>query len=137
MGRVWWSSCFDATLGFPGEGPPAPVFMAPLGRPPDDKWLTKAARVLNGTEAFSGQGWIAEGLSPDAIHAALLRIALRGNSARSIAARVQSQPVRIARLLGADDPTAAQALHGCAYNLEARPFQIRRPRPIKLAAGEL
>ena len=137
MGRFWWPSGFDATRGFPGEGPPAHVFMSPLGRPPDDEWLTKAARVLHGTEAFTGQGWIATGLSPDALHDALLRIALRGNSARPIAARVQSQPVRIARLLGTDDPTAAQALHGCAYNLETRPFQIRRPRPIRLAAGGL
>jgi hypothetical protein len=69
---------FDATLGFPGEGPPAHVFMAPLGRPPDDEWLTKATRVLHGMEAFTGQGWIAEGLSPDAMHDALLQIALRG-----------------------------------------------------------
>ena len=53
---MWWPSCFDVTLGFPGEGPPAQVFMAPLGRPPDDEWLTKASRVLHGVEAFTGQG---------------------------------------------------------------------------------
>ncbi len=121
----------------PGEGAPGSCFNGPLGRPPDDEWLTKAACVLHGKKAFTGQGWIAEGLSPDAMHDALLQIALRGNSARPIAARVQSHPARIARLLGADDTTAAQALDGCAYNLATRPFQIRRPRPIRLAAGGL
>ncbi len=111
--------------------------MAPLGRPADGEWLAKAARVLHGAEAFAGQGWIAEGLTPDAIHDALLRIARRGNSARPIAARVQSEPARIARLLGDDDPTAAQAANGCAYNLAQRPFQFYRPHPIRLAAGAL
>jgi hypothetical protein len=53
------------------------------------------------------------------------------------AARVQSRPHRIARLLGATNHTAAQAEHGCAYNLGQRPYPIRRPRPIRLAAGPL
>ena len=134
---MWWLSSFDATRGFPGEGPPAHVFMAPLGRPPDDEWLSKASRVLHGVEAFAGQGWIAGGLSVDAIHDALVRIALRGNSARPIAARVQSRPARIARLLDSENPTATQARDGCAYSLTQRPFQIRRPRPIRLTAGGL
>ena len=98
--------------------------MAPLGRPPDDEWLTKASRVLHGLEAFTGQGWIPAGLSPDAMHDALLRIALRGNSARPIAARIQSHPERIARLLGSENPTSGQARDGGAYNLATRPFQI-------------
>ncbi len=85
---MWWPSGFDATLGFPGEGPPPGVFMAPLGRPPDGEWLAKASRVLHGAEAFAGQGWIADGLTPAAIHDRLLKIALRGNSVRSVAARV-------------------------------------------------
>ena len=137
MGRAWWSSFFDATLGFPGEGPPSGVFLAPLGRPPDGEWLSKASRVLQGAEAFAGQGWIGEGMSADAIHDALLKIAQRGNSARPIAARVQAQPERIGRLLGADHPTAAQARNGCAYNLAQRPFQYRRPHTIRLQAGAL
>jgi hypothetical protein len=111
--------------------------MAPLGLPPDDRWLAQASRVLHGQEAFEGQGWIASGLSPDAIHDTLLQIALRGNSNRPIAARVQSNPTRIARLLGFEDPSTRQAREGCAYNLAQRPFQIRRPRPIRLNAGGL
>ena len=111
--------------------------MSPIGRPADGEWLAKASRVLQGAEAFTGQGWIADGLSADAIHDALLKIAQRGNSARPIAARVQSRPACIARLLGANDPTSAQALNGCAYSLAQRPFQFRRPRTIRLAAGGL
>jgi hypothetical protein len=80
--------------------------MAPLGHPPDDGWLATASRVLHGLDAFAGQDYIPWGLSSDATHDALLRIALRGNSARPIAARVQSHPARIARLLGSEDPTA-------------------------------
>jgi hypothetical protein len=61
---MWWLSWFDATLGFPGEGPPPPrIAMSPIGRPADGEWLAKASRVLQGAEAFTGQGWIAEGLS--------------------------------------------------------------------------
>ncbi len=59
------------------------------------------------------------------------------NSARPIAARVQSQPARIAQLLADNDPTAHQVANGCAYNLAQRPYQIRRPHPIRLAAGGL
>jgi hypothetical protein len=111
--------------------------LAPLGRPPDDRWLAQAARVLHGLEAFEGQEWIANGLSADAIHDSLLRIALQGNSGRPIAARVQSNPARIARLLGSKNPSTRQARDGCAYSLVQRPFQVRRPRPIRLAAGGL
>jgi hypothetical protein len=135
--RIWWPTFFNATLGFPGEGHPAQIFMAALGQPPDGKWLAQASRVLHGQEAFAGQGWISSGLSPDAIHDTLLEIALRGNSARPIAARTQSNPARIARLLGSENPTTRQAREGCAYNLAWRPFQMRRPRPIRLAAGGL
>jgi hypothetical protein len=132
MGRFWWSSVFDATLGFPGEAPPPPrVFMSPLGRQPDGVWLAKAARVLHGAETFAASGWIAEGMTPDALHDTLLSIAQRGNSTRPIAARVQSNPARVARLLGADNLTAHQARDGCAYNLAQRPS----PTTLRRADG--
>jgi hypothetical protein len=133
---MWWPTGFDATLGFPGEGP-FRDFVSPPGPVPGEAWLRLASSVLNGVSAFAGQPWIADGLSSEAIHDLLLGIALRGNSARPIAARVQSRPDRIAHLLGADSHTAAQAAHGCAYNLGQRPYQIRRPRPILLAAGPI
>ncbi len=80
---------FDATLGFPGEAPPRD-FVSPLGPVPREAWLRLASSVLNGVSSFAGQPWIAVGLSSEAIHDLLLGIALRGNSARPIAARVQS-----------------------------------------------
>ena len=138
MGRIWWPSFFDATLGFPGEGSlPPRLLMSQLGSPPDGVWLAQAARVLHGAETFAASDWIAEGLTPDAIHDILLAIAVRGNSPRPIAARVQSHPARVERLLGADNPTARQSVDGCAYSLAQRPYQIRRPRPIRLATCAL
>jgi hypothetical protein len=124
VGRAWWSSIFDATLGFPGEGPRA-------------EWLHLASQVLNGGAVFEGQPWIPEALSSDGIHDLLLGIALQGNSIRPIAARVQSRPDRVAALLGEDNLTTTQAFRGCAYNFGQRPYQIRRPRPIRLAADSL
>jgi hypothetical protein len=130
VGRFWWPSSFDATRGFPGEGPPF-TGVAPL---PIGTWLRRAARVLTGDEALPHQPWITDGLSDEAIHNVLVEIASRGNSARPIAARCQSHPARVAGLLGADDPTAIQAAQGCAYTFHHRPYQYRRPRPIRLAA---
>ncbi len=97
----------------------------------------ECSRVLHGAEAFAEQGWIADGLTPDAIHDRLLKIALWGNSARPVAARVQSHPARIARLLGECHPTTFQARTGGAYNLAQRPFQCHRPHVIRLKTGGL
>jgi hypothetical protein len=133
MGRVWWPSSFDATLGFPSEAPPFP-WVAP---PPIGAWLRRAARVLTGDEAPANQPWIADGLSDEAIHDVLVGIALRGNSARPIAARWQSHPVRGASLLGTDDPTSIQAAQGCEYTFHQCPYQYRRPRPIRLAGDQM
>jgi hypothetical protein len=93
--------------------------------------------VLTGDEAPANQPWIADGLSDEAIHDVLVRIALRGNSARPIAARCQSHPTRVAGLLGTDDPTSIQAAQGCAYTFHQRPYQYRRPRPIRLAGDQM
>jgi hypothetical protein len=62
---------------------------------------------------------------------------LRGNSARPVAARVQSHPARIARLLGECHPTTVQARTGGAYSLAQRPFPGHRPHVIRLKAGGL
>jgi hypothetical protein len=133
VGRIWWPSSFDATLGFPGEGPPFP-WVAPS---PSGAWLRRAARVLTGDEAPANQLWIADGLSDEAIHDVLVGIALRGNSAKPIAARCQSHPTRVAGLLGTNDPTSIQATQGCAYSFQQRPYQYWRPRPIRLAGDQM
>ena len=67
----------------------------------------------------------------------LVGIALRGNSAKPIAARCQSHPTRVAGLLGTADPTSIQAAQGCAYSFQQRPYQYRRPRPIRLAGDQM
>jgi len=133
VGRFWWPTSFDATLGFPGEGPPLP-WVTPS---PSGAWLRRAARVLTGDEAPANQPWITDGLSDEAIHDVLVGIALRGNSAKPIAARCQSHPTRVAGLLGIDDPTSIQAAQGCAYSFQQRPYQYRRPRPIRLARDQM
>ena len=86
---------------------------------------------------MDGQPWIADDLSDDAIHDALLGIAMRGNSAQPIAARIQLHPSRVGRILGLEDATTIQAAQGCAYTFNQRPYQFRRPRPIRLAAAQL
>ena len=84
-----------------------------------------------------GQPWIANGASDQTIHDVLLAIARRGNSSDPIAARTQSHPTRVARLLGPTDPSAVQAAQGCAYTFMQRPYQYRRPRPIRLGSFQL
>ncbi len=99
--------------------------------------MRRAARVLTGDESPANQPWIADGLSDEAIHDVLVGITLRGNSARPIAARCQSHPLQVASLLGPDDPTSIQAAQGCAYTFQQRPYQYRRPRPIRLAGNQM
>ena len=138
MGRMWWPSWFDATRGFPGEGHPTlRQVVTPLGPTPGRAWLQLASKVLHGRASFGGQPWIAGDLSSEEVHEVLLSIALEGNSLRPIAARVQSHPDRVASLLGTGSHTTGQATNGCAYNLGQRPYQIRRPRPIRLAATSM
>ncbi len=100
--------------------------------------MRRAARVLTGDEAPANRPWIADGLSDEAIHDVLVGIALRDNSAKPIAARCQSHPTRVAGLLGTADPTTSiQATQGCAYSFQQRPYQYRRPRPIRLAGDQM
>jgi hypothetical protein len=92
VGRFWWPSIFDATLGFPGEGP------AWGGHsPPDTDWMARASLVLGGQGTMPGQPWIVNGASDQAIHDVLLAIARRGNSLEPIAARTQPHPTRVTR----------------------------------------
>jgi hypothetical protein len=89
VGRFWWSSLFDATLGFPGEGPssrhPGAWDAEPTAE--EGEWMAKAARVLEGTACFNGV-WFTNDLTSEAIHYLLVSVAERGNSPAPIAARV-------------------------------------------------
>jgi hypothetical protein len=115
------ASVFDATLGFPGEGPDLEMPTAA-----ESRWMETASRVLEGADCFDNT-WFTDDLSSSAIHDLLVALAERGNSPDPIAARVQLHPARIERLLGSHSTTARQAMAGCAYNLDRRPYQYRRP----------
>jgi hypothetical protein len=127
----WGASVFDATLGFPGEGPDLE-----MPRAAESRWMEKASRVLEGAECF-GNTWFTNDLSSSAIHDLLVALAERGNSPDPIAARVQLYPAQIEQLLGSNSTTARQAMGGCAYNLDRRPYQYHRPRPIRLDTASL
>jgi hypothetical protein len=80
----WWASGFDATLGFPGGGTPCPCpcVHAPPGLPTGRRLALEGLSRSPRAGGVRGPGYIPWGLSSNAIHDALLRIALRGNSAR-------------------------------------------------------
>jgi hypothetical protein len=102
----------------------------------ESRWMETASRVLEGADCFDNT-WFTDDLSSSAIHDLLVALAERGNSPDPIAARVQLHPARIERLLGSHSTTARQAMAGCAYNLDRRPYQYRRPRPIRLDTASL
>ena len=85
----WWPAPFDATLGFPGEGPSPFHPNVPTAGPPgaEDQWMTTAVRVLEGTACFDGV-WFTDDLTPEATHDLLVSVAEWGNSSDPIAARI-------------------------------------------------
>jgi hypothetical protein len=123
---------FDSTKGFPGEGPPRPehAFLN-TWQGIDHEWSQQAKAGLTGAVPISDT-WLTHDMSDHDIHHALWQLAEKGNSGNPIAARFQSQPDRVERLLGSESHTTKQVLSGSAYNLSARPFQYRRPRPVSL-----
>ena len=140
----WVPTWFDATLGFPGEGPDASRGKAWCSHPPLDtlhaatlsspgsKWRRWALRTLKGETPLHPDYSINRLSTADDIHLCLLALAEAGNSPAPIAARLQSRPRRLEALLGHDEITSVQARGGSAYNFLTRPFQHRRPRSIHL-----
>jgi hypothetical protein len=98
--------------------------------------MATAIRVLDGTACFDGV-WFTPDLAPEATHDLLVSVAEWGNSPTPIAARVQLHPEHLRQLVGPDSATMAQSTGGCAYNFDSRPYQHRRPRPIRLDSGSL
>jgi hypothetical protein len=133
---------FDATLGFPGEGPAPPFsrqwhykslfFPAPALQSPCKSWVQWARATMVGTLPIHSSNPIVASSSDHHVHLCLLALAERGNQDTPIAARLQSRPARIGALLGAGDPTTLAAAGGSAYNFQTRPFQYSRPKPLKL-----
>jgi hypothetical protein len=97
----------------------------------------QAARsILAGVTPVKGPIPLVPGSSNADIERALSAMAEEGNQATPIAARLQSRPDLVARLLGWDHDTTKVATSGSAYNFEKRPFQFHRPRPFRLARDQ-
>ncbi len=138
----WVSTSFDPTLGFPGEGPntlPPPqwrykplFFPAPAPQLPGDGWMQWARATMVGTIPIHSSAPILVSSSDDYVHLCLLALAERGHQSTPIAARLQTRPSRVSALLGPDDPTALAAVGGSAYDFHTLPFQLSRPRSIRL-----
>ncbi len=139
---AWTSTCFDATLGFPGEGPDGspphtwshtPRILPALRSPsPGDSWMQWARATMVGALPIHPHIAISSVSSDDSIHLCLLALAEGGNQSSPIAARFQSRPRRLSALLGRDSSAVIAARGGSAYNFERRPFQHVRPRAIRL-----
>jgi hypothetical protein len=92
---------------------------------------------LTGATPLHSEHIISRLSSADEIHFCLLALADEGNSPAPIAARIQSNPQRLGALLGDNEVTSIQARGGSAYNFMTRPFQHRRPVPIRLAQAQM
>jgi hypothetical protein len=145
----WFSKFIDATLGFTGEGPvPCPgwkrrfspssdIFHSATLPSPGQRWRRWALRTLTGATPLHSEHTISRLSSADEIHLCLSALADKGNSPVPIAARIQSNPRRLGALLSENEVTSVQARGGSAYNFMTRPFQHRRPRPIRLAQAQM
>ncbi len=142
---AWWSLCFDATLGFPGEGPAlphgqwryTPTHLPTLRSPlPDDSWRRWARTTLMGKTPIHVSVSITPFSSNDDIHRCFLALAEGGNQTSPIAARFQTRPARIDALVGAASAAALTAHGGSAYNFHSRPFQYSRPCSLRLGRLE-
>ena len=68
----------------------------------------------------------------------LTALATAGNSTRPVAARLQTNPTNVAKLVGDAHSLAVQsATRGVAYRFTSRPTQWRRPMPLKLEAASM
>lgn len=67
------------------------------------------------------------------LHFILLRVAESLNQSRPVAARFQSRPWNVRRLVPAGSLAASAATHGVAYNFRSRPRLFQYPRPLRLS----
>lgn len=142
---LWFAfpAAWDSSLGFPGEGPhpyhrtPAP-WELPQWVGVEHQFIQYSRSVLTG--ASPGKGLLpqlVDGATDAEIESILRTLAERGNSARPVAARFQSRPKNVKRLLPQEAVvTASAAARGVAYRFSSRPYQYKTPRPFRLAAEE-
>ena len=125
-------SRFDSTKGFPGEGPPRPeLAFLRTWQGVNQEWFRRAQAGLAGTVSIEHANFD-EMMTDEKVHQTLLDLVRRGNSQNPIAARFQSHPDRVERLLGPESHSVEQAYSGSAYSFSSRPFQYRRPRVIPM-----
>ena len=100
----------------------------------DHDFISRARGVLTGAIPAKGLlGTITHHSTNGYINDVLSHLAETGNSTRPVAARLQSRPENMARLIQDDTCMAVGAArHGAAYRFSEKPHQYRRPKPFKL-----
>ena len=148
----WWSTVWDASKGFPGEGPSwsclknLPVSEVPSsstipfqpGMNVEHVFITRARSILAGDSRARGPAsQICDGISHEEIERVLTELATAGNSDSPVAARFQSHPTNVKKLVGDSTSLASEsARRRVAYRFDRRPQQWRRPRPLHLALDQ-
>ena len=102
----WAAAAWDPTLGFPGEGPQK----SSDGMGDYHPFILKArSALIGGTKAKDHLHGLAPGVSPQHIEGVLEHLAATGNSDRPVAARFQTHPENVRRLINDDFSLASQA----------------------------
>ena len=141
---AWRNTVWDPTKGFPGEGPPSHSDEWHTGWSSDylperdHPFVTHAAAVLSGTSLGRGQlAQLRQHTPLDEMASILTSVAMSGNSSRPVAARFQSRPHNVARLVQDPLSIATIAAHrGVTYRFSQRPCQSRRPTPLRVSNTE-
>ena len=95
--------------------------------------LKARSALIGGMKAKDHLHGLAPGVSLQFIEGVLENLAASGNSDRPVAARFQTHPENVRRLIDDDFSLASQAAtRGVVYQLTERPHQLRRPRPLRL-----
>lgn len=127
-------------MGFPGEGPDGVTddWTRDAHLEPEHSFISRARSVLSG--ASRGRGLLAhlhENTSISEMEDILTAIAVEGNSPAPVAARFQTRPLNVERLVrNTTSATTIAAHHGVAYRFSDRPIQWRRPRPLRVSRDE-
>jgi hypothetical protein len=102
-------------------------------------FVMSSRSILRGdTQAKGPASRLRPGTSFTEMESILTTIATAGNSDRPVAARLQSHPSNVSKLVGDAHSLAAQsATRGVAYRFTSRPKQWHRPRPLQLEAASM
>ena len=106
--------------------------------PDEHEFITAARFVLTGDSRARGPlASLNPGMSADDMQKVLTSLAERGNSTRPVAARLQSRPANVARLVAEPQSVTVQAARrGVVYKFVERPQQTTRPRIMRMKTAE-